>query len=176
MMNKVFEVIEAKNLFNIPYSKISILTHPESYIHAIVKFKDGLIQIIAHDTTMKIPIFNTINFNESATIKTNTLNIDKLNHLELKNINYDIFPLVKILKNLPEQSSLYETVIISVNDFLVNQFLKKRIKYNQIEGLLVKFINIKEFIKYKKIKQKKIEDIIFVKNKVSLKIINHLNK
>ncbi len=176
MMNKVFEVIEAKNLFNIPYSKISILTHPESYIHAIVKFKDGLIQIIAHDTTMKIPIFNTINFNESATIKTNTLNIDKLNHLELKNINYDIFPLVKILKNLPEQSSLYETVIISVNDFLVNQFLKKRIKYNQIEGLLVKFINNKEFIKYKKIKPKKIEDIIFVKNKVSLKIINHLNK
>ena len=54
--------------------------------------------------------------------------IYKLNHLELKNINYDIFPLVKILKNLPEQSSLYETVIISVNDFLVNQFLKKRIK------------------------------------------------
>ena len=36
-MNKVFEVIEAKNIFNLPYNKISILTHPKSYIHAIVQ-------------------------------------------------------------------------------------------------------------------------------------------
>ena len=176
MMNKVFEVIEAKHLFNIPYSRISILTHPGSYIHAIIKFKDGLIKIIAHDTTMKIPIFNTINSNKNVIIKTKSLNIDKLNHLELNKINYDIFPLVKILKNLPEQSSLFETIIITVNDFLVNQFLKKRIKYNQISSLLLKFLKNKEFNKYKKIKPKKIEDIIFVKNKVSLKIINYLNK
>ena len=59
MMNKVFEVIEAKHLFNLPYDRISILTHPNSYIHAIIKFKNGLVKIIAHDTTMKIPIFNT---------------------------------------------------------------------------------------------------------------------
>ena len=176
MMNKVFEVIEAKHLFNIPYSRISILTHPDSYIHAIIKFKDGLIKIIAHDTTMKIPIFNTINTNENVTIKTKSLNINKLNHLALKKTNYDIFPLVKILKNLPDQSSLFETVIITVNDFLVNQFLKKRIKYNQINSLLLKFIKNKEFNKYKKVKPKKIEDIIFVKNKVSLKIIKFLNK
>mgnify|MGYP001407741851 FL=1 len=176
MMNKVFEVIEAKHLFNIPYSRISILTHPDSYIHAIIKFKDGLIKIIAHDTTMKIPIFNTVSSNENVTIKTKSLNINKLNHLALKKTNYDIFPLVKILKNLPDQSSLFETVIITVNDFLVNQFLKKRIKYNQINSLLLKFIKNKEFNKYKKVKPKKIEDIIFVKNKASLKIISYLNR
>ena len=45
MMNKVFEVIEAKNIFNIPYKKIEILIHPKSYIHAIIKFKNGLIKI-----------------------------------------------------------------------------------------------------------------------------------
>ena len=43
MMNKVFEVIEAKHLFNISYKKITVLTHPNSYIHAVVKFKNGLI-------------------------------------------------------------------------------------------------------------------------------------
>ena len=176
MMNKVFEVIEAKHLFNIPYNRISILTHPESYIHAIIKFKDGLIKIIAHDTTMKIPIFNTVSSNENATIKTKSLSIKKLNHLELKKINYDTFPLVKILKNLPEQSSLFETVIITVNDYLVDLFLKKKIKYNQISSLLLKFIKNKEFNKYKKIKPKKIEDIIFVKNKVSSIVTSYLNK
>ena len=60
LMNKVFEVIEAKNIFNLDYKKISILIHPKSYVHAIIKFKNGLIKIIVHDTDMKIPIFNSI--------------------------------------------------------------------------------------------------------------------
>ena len=61
LINKIYEVIEAKNIFNIPYNKIEILIHPKSYIHAIVKFTNGLIKLIAHDTTMKIPIFNSVN-------------------------------------------------------------------------------------------------------------------
>ena len=49
MINKLYEVIEAKNLFDISYQKIVILTHPKSYIHAIIKFKNGLIKLVAHD-------------------------------------------------------------------------------------------------------------------------------
>ena len=56
MMNKVYEVIEAKNIFNLSYDKIKILIHPQSYVHTLIKFQNGLIKIIAHDTTMKIPI------------------------------------------------------------------------------------------------------------------------
>ena len=54
LMNKLFEVIEAKNIFNIPYNKISILTHPTSYVHSIVKFKNGITKILIHDPDMKI--------------------------------------------------------------------------------------------------------------------------
>ena len=60
LMNKVFEVIEAKNLFNLSYKKISILTHPKSYIHAIIKFNNGITKILIHDPDMKIPIYNSI--------------------------------------------------------------------------------------------------------------------
>ena len=60
LMNKVFEVIEAKKIFNISYKKISILIHPSSYIHAIVKFKNGITKILIHDPDMKIPIINSI--------------------------------------------------------------------------------------------------------------------
>ena len=42
LMNKVFELIEAKNIFNLDYKKFDILIHPKSYIHAIIKFKNGL--------------------------------------------------------------------------------------------------------------------------------------
>jgi 1-deoxy-D-xylulose-5-phosphate reductoisomerase len=50
MINKVYEVIEAKKIFNITYQKIKILIHPKSYVHAILKFKNGLTNIIVHDT------------------------------------------------------------------------------------------------------------------------------
>ena len=60
LMNKVFEVIEARNIFNIEYNRISILTHPKSYIHTIIKFKNGLTKILVHEPDMKIPIFNSL--------------------------------------------------------------------------------------------------------------------
>ena len=65
MINKIYEVIEAKNIFNISYKKIKILIHPKSYVHAILKFENGLTKIIAHDTTMRIPIFNTLYLNDT---------------------------------------------------------------------------------------------------------------
>ena len=176
MMNKVFEVVEAKHIFNLSYNKISILTHPTSYVHAIVKFKNGIIKIIAHDTTMKIPIYNTINSNENSVIKTENLNIERLNNLELKKVNLKQFPLVKILRNLPQKISLFETVLVSINDYLVNLYLNKKISYTQLQVLLVQFINDKVFVKYKKIKPNKIQDIISVQNKVGSFIIKSINK
>ena len=62
LMNKVFEVIEAKNIFNVNYDRISILTHPKSYVHAIIKFKNGLSKFLVHDPDMTIPIYNSIYF------------------------------------------------------------------------------------------------------------------
>ena len=176
MMNKVFEVIEAKHLFNIPYEKISILTHPDSYIHAIVKFKNGLIKIMAHDTTMKIPIFNSIKSKNEISIKTNNINLKKLNYLNLNEVNYKFFPVVNILKKLPKKISLYETVIVTINDYLVSLFLNKKISYKQLQDLIIKFVKKKVFTKYKKLKPKKFEDIIFVKNNVSSVIAKTINK
>ena len=176
MMNKVFEVIEAKHLFNISYKKITVLTHPNSYIHAVVKFKNGLIKIIAHDTTMKIPIFNSIKSDKALSIKTNNLNLTKLNNLDLKKVNTKFFPVVNILKKLPNKISLYETVIVTINDLLVDQFLNKKITYKQLQDLLVKLTKKKLFTKYKKLKPKKFEDIILVKNKVSSIIFKTIKK
>lgn len=176
MMNKVFEVIEAKHLFNLPYDRISILTHPNSYIHAIIKFKNGLVKIIAHDTTMKIPIFNTINSDNNSIFKSDNLNLKKLNNLDLKLVNYNLFPLVNILKYLPKKISLFETVIITINDYLVDLFLNKKINYNQLQNLLPKLIKNRIFTKYKKSKPKKIQDIFLVKNNVSSKIIKIIKK
>ena len=80
------------------------------------------------------------------------------------------FPVVKILENLPNNDSLFETVIVTANDKLVNLFLNKKIMFNDISKLLLKFLKRKEFIKYKKIKPKNIEQIKNLSKYVSLKI------
>jgi len=170
MINKVFEVIEAKNIFNIPYKKISILIHRESYIHSIIKFSNGLIKLIAHDTTMKIPIFNTLYSESNNTIKSKNLNLKKLNDLDFLTVNQSKFRIQKILKNLPDKISLFETVLVSANDQLVDLFLNNKIKFQDIINKLIIFMKKKEFLSYKKLEPKNILDIIKLSSYVKQKI------
>ena len=176
LINKIFEVIEAKNIFNIPYNKIKILIHPKSYVHAIIKTNDGLIKIIAHDTTMKIPIYNTLNFNNKKKIITKKINIGKLNNLNFEDINPKRYPIINLLKLIPNNHSLYETIIVSANDVLVDLFLKKQIKFNQISINIFKLINQKEFLKFKKIRPKNVKEIVHLNNYVRLKILEKVYK
>ena len=170
MMNKVFEVIEAKNIFNLDYKKINILTHPKSYVHAIIKFEDGLAKILTHDPDMKIPIYNSLYFYENTNYKSKPLNFNILNNLMLKKVNLSKFPTVKILNNLPKHPSLYETVLITINDYLVFKFLDKKISFKKLIYLINKITKLNEFQKYKKIKPKKPEDIYRLNAYVSSKM------
>ena len=176
MINKVYEVIEAKNIFNLPYDKINILIHPNSYVHALLKFNNGLIKIVAHETTMKIPIFNTLYYKSLKEIKTDKINIDSLNNLNFSKIDLKRFPIVKILKSLPSKISLYETVLVSANDCLVELFLNKKIKFNDISKIILKILKTKEFLKYKKKSPKNAEEIIQLNNYVRFKILKKVYK
>jgi 1-deoxy-D-xylulose-5-phosphate reductoisomerase len=159
MMNKVFEIIEAKNIFNIPYEKISILTHPNSYVHAIIQFENGLTKMLIHETDMTIPIFNSIYQNKKKIYTNKDLNIELLNSLDFKKINKKIFPLINILKILPNKNSLYETALITINDFFVNKFLEGRISYNFMVKSIYKNANSHEFKKLRNIKVKNLTQI-----------------
>ena len=170
MMNKVFEVVEAKKILNIPYKKIKIIIHPKSYLHAIIKFKNGMIKLIAHDTTMKIPIANSLPFYNFKQKFTNNLDIEKLNNLNLKTPSPNQFPIIKIIDNLPEKDTLFDTILVSLNDELVKMFLEKKIKYIDISSLFLKLIKSKEFIKYKKISEQNFSDIVKLDKYVRLKV------
>ena len=162
LINKVFETIEAQRIFNIDLQKFKILVHPKSYIHAIIKFKDGLIKILAHDTDMKIPIFNSIYENKKKPLKTKKININYLNNLNFQKVDDRKFPSVKFIKFFSNKPSLYETVIVGSNDELVNLFLNGQIKFMDIHYFLKKILNSNEFLKYRGIKPqnyKQIEDL-----------------
>ncbi|WP_440676260.1 1-deoxy-D-xylulose-5-phosphate reductoisomerase [Candidatus Pelagibacter sp. HIMB1593] len=173
MINKIFEVIEAKKIFNLSYKDLEIIIHPKSYIHAFIKFKDGMIKIIAHETTMEIPIYNTLKYHNINKLKSKKIDLKKLNNLNFSKISSKKFPLIKIINELPNSETLFETVLVTINDELVKLLLNKKITYLDLIKKLLKLITSKEFVEYKFIEPKKINDILDLNKKIKSVIQNH---
>ena len=165
MINKVFEVIEAKKIFKISYNKLAIIIHPKSYVHAIIKFKNGITKIVVHDTNMKIPIFNSL-YSSKKIINSKNLDFKILNNLDFRSVDSIKFPLIKVLKMLPNNTSLFETILVSINDKFVELFLSNKIKFTDISRKMNKMLSLYNFKKYKKIKPKNIEEIIKMNTKI----------
>jgi len=169
MINKVFELIEAQRIFNLDRSRLKIFIHPQSLVHAIVKFDNGLTKLLIHDTNMKIPIFNSIYNNSAKKINSNKIEPSYLNNLKFKKIDLKKFPSINILKNLPNKISLFETILISCNDELVDLYLNNKINFWQINTVLGKLLNLKEFAKYKQISPHNTKQIYYLSEYVRLK-------
>ena len=167
MMNKIFEIIEAQKIFNLDVKKFKILIHPKSYIHSIVIFNNGIIKILAHDADMKIPIINSI-YNNNKIIKTK-INLKNLNNLELSKPDVIKFPSIKFLKYLNNKNSMFETILTTANEQLVELFMKNKIKYLDIIKYLNKIINLSEFKPYFKKTPKDVNQIIKLSTYVKLK-------
>ena len=169
MMNKVFEIIEAQRIFDLPQNKFKILIHEKSYVHAIVEFNNGIIKILAHNTSMQIPIANSIFEDEKFKIQKDQINLDNLNNLNFKVIDSKKFSLVNILKIVPKKISLLETALVSINDELVSMYLKNKITFKEIRSNLNKMLNLNEIRKLSYKTPKNINEIINLDNYVRLK-------
>ena len=92
LMNKVFEIMEACRMFNFDLEKYKILIHPQSYVHTIIKFKNGLIKMLLHDADMKIPIFKSIYKKKIKYINSKKINSKTLNKLNFYEVDKLKFP------------------------------------------------------------------------------------
>ena len=133
LMNKLFEVIEASKLFSIELDKIEILIHPQSLVHAIVKFKSGLYKFLYFETDMTVPIGNAIfgdNF-EIKKIKKINYKVKKnesINHLNFFKVDKKKFPAIKLKPILNKHAST-PIIINAANEIFVDQFLKKNMSF-----------------------------------------------
>ena len=159
MMNKIFEYIEAKKIFNLRNDNLSILIHPTSYIHAIIVFKGQLIKYLAHETKMTIPISNALGISNKKINNLDKYLVLKLNKCKFMIPNKSNFPILSIINFIPEKSSYFETILISLNDSLVQNYLKGSINYLSIQRNLINIIKKPYFTKYYKLKPKNIYDI-----------------
>jgi len=174
MMNKIFEVIEAIKIFDLNPEQIKILIHPKSYLHAIVNFKNGLTKLLAHDTTMEVPIANAIysSFNVYRHSK-NNFDYNKLNGTNFIKPDEKKFPLLKILRYNFNNTYL-EIILVSLNDILVKKYLESKIPYYFIHEKMLELLKKPYFTKYYSSKPKNIKDIKIMVEKVDQYIDRYL--
>ena len=170
LVNKLFEVIEAQRLFDIDVKKIAIKIHPQSYIHSIIKFRDGLIKICAHKPDMSIPISNSLDKNFYYSTK-DIINFKTLNNLKFTEVDKKKFPVIKILKKYPNYCTLFDTALVSINDELVNLFLDNKISFQDISKNLIKLLNLKSIKRLKKNVPKNYNEINEINDFVRLKTL-----
>ena len=172
LMNKVLEFIEAQKLFNIPKEKLDILIHPESLVHAVVKFKNGLTKFIYHDTSMIVPIANAI-FDQNLKIVDFLKNKKTIKNLTFKNPDHLNFPIIKILNKANEHPST-SIIINASNEVMVDQFLRKKVPFLSIPLFINQILRDRNYKKYAIRKQKNLKQInainSWAKNKTIEKI------
>ena len=152
LMNKMLEFVEAQKIFEINPNKIEIVVHPQSLIHAIVEFKNGLFKFLYHKTTMHIPLVNAI-FDKKNDIEKflkpelnskRKIFFESLNFLEVDKKRY---PIINLKSRINEHIST-PIIINAVNEILVDQFLKKKIPFNSFYRYILGVLNDRNYRKY----------------------------
>lgn len=157
LMNKVLEYIEAQKLFNLPKEKLDILIHPESLVHAIVKFKNGLSKFIYHETSMQIPIANAI-FDYKINMNIFIKNDNTIKNLSFKTPDSNNYPIIKILKRANEHPST-SIIINASNEVLVDHFLRKKVPFLSIPIIIKEILGDRNYKKYAIRKPKNLKQI-----------------
>jgi len=163
LMNKMFEVIEAHKLFSIDIKKIEVLIHPQSLVHAIVKFNNGLYQFLYFEPDMKIPIGNAI-FDED--FRYRNINKKIIHSKFSKNLNFqDVdkirFPAIRLKPILNKYVSM-PIVLNAANEIFVDQFLKKNISFYSIINYLTVLLQDQKLRKYAIKKPSNLKTILLV--------------
>jgi len=147
LMNKILELIEAQKLFNIPNEKIEIVIHPNSLVHAIIEFKNGLIKFLYHETSMIIPLANAI-FDGNLDIKTFYKNKNRnFENLIFKKVDKKVFPVIKLKSRVDEFPST-PIIINAANEVSVDQFINKKLPFLKINKIILSVLNDKNYKKY----------------------------
>ena len=152
LMNKMLELIEAHKIFSLDLKKIDIVIHPESLIHAVVQFKNGLYKFLYHETTMLIPLANAIfddkikiiDFVKPVSRNKKSIFFQNLNFLKVDKKRY---PVIKIKNKLNEYRSS-PIIINAANEILVDQYLRKKIPFNSFYTYLKSVLRDRNYKKY----------------------------
>lgn len=137
LMNKGLEVIEAHWLFDMPFSSIKVLIHPQSIIHSMVELIDGSVKAQLGYPDMRLPIQYALSYPERlVNPQLPRLDWSRINNLTFEQPDLDAFPCLKLAIEAGKKGGSYPAVLCAADEVVVELFLSQRIKFTDIPNLI----------------------------------------
>jgi len=146
MMNKGFEAIEAKWLFNLQPEQIEVLVHPQSIIHSGVQFRDGAVKAQLGAPDMKVPIQYALNFPERPAADFPRMNLFELQNLSFEKPDFKKFRNLQLAFDAMHKGGNMACIVNAANEIAVDAFLKEKISFLGMTDLIEKCMNQISFI------------------------------
>ena len=136
MMNKGFEVMEAKWLFGVGAKDIEVVVHPQSVIHSMVQFEDGAIKAQLGTPDMRLPIMYALTYPSRLTSSFGRLDWSSIKEFTFEKPNLEVFPNLRLAYEALEKGGNIPCVVNAANEVCVAAFLNDRIKFTDMPRLI----------------------------------------
>lgn len=174
MMNKGFEMIEAKWLFNTKPEDINIVVHPQSIIHSMVEYEDGAVIAQMGWPDMREPIQFALTFPQRMSLNNKKLDFTDLGELTFEKPDMEKFPCLSIAFKAAERGGNIPCAMNAANEIAVDAFLNEKIRFFDISEIIDSVIKETDYIK-----NPTIDDIMntnALARKQAIQIIQSINK
>ncbi len=141
MMNKGFEVIEARWLFDVDPSNIQVVVHRQSLVHSMVQFKDGTIMANIGPKDMQIPIAYALNYPTRLENRIKKLDLFEVQTLKFEKPDLEKFKCLKLAFKAIEMGHSAQVILNVANEVAVKKFLDKEITYTEIPRMIEKALD-----------------------------------
>ena len=138
MMNKGFEVIEAKWLFGVTPDKIQVVVHPQSVIHSMVQFEDGAVKAQLGVPDMRLPIQYAFSYPQRLPSSFDRLDFFQLHDLTFEKPDTRRFPCLQLAYEALRQGGNMPCIVNAANEIANHAFINERISFTQISEIIEK--------------------------------------
>jgi 1-deoxy-D-xylulose-5-phosphate reductoisomerase len=136
LMNKGFEIIEGRWLFDMPAEKIDVIIHPQSIVHSFVEFQDGSVKAQLGMPDMRLPIQYALTYPERVQSDFPRLDFSAFGELTFLKPDFDKFECLNLAYEVMKLEGTYPVVLNASNEAAVDLFLKRKIKFPDIAALI----------------------------------------
>lgn len=146
MMNKGFEVIEAKWLFGLRNSQIDVVVHPQSIIHSMVQFSDSSVKAQLGLPDMRLPIQYAFSFPDRINLSCERLDLTKLSSLTFERPDKKRFKNLQLAYDAMEKGGNMACILNAANEVVVDSFLKDKVGFMQMSNIIEEAMSRVDFI------------------------------
>jgi 1-deoxy-D-xylulose-5-phosphate reductoisomerase len=136
LANKGLELIEAHFLFGLPYERIEVVVHPQSVVHALVRFRDGASLAHLGYPDMRVPISYALTYPDRAATPIPGLDLAEGLVLEFEAPDLEVFPLLRLAREAGERGGTHPAAYNAANEVAVDAFRNGRIAFLEIAAVV----------------------------------------